>query len=187
VKNILLCGSWLIVSFLLSGCTHHPDTIETCNDKTRIQICFTPGQDCTAMLVDAINAAQNDIEVQAYSFTSYPIAKALVSAKNRGVHVVVILDKSQFVGPYFSESKYLYQHNINLYEDSDLNIAHNKIMIFDKKITETGSFNFTRAAQNKNAENMLIIHNPSIASAYLKNLEKRKKASKTVTEQSFQN
>ena len=36
-------------------------------------------------------------------------------------------------------------------------IAHNKIMIIDQSTIITGSFNFTKAAEEKNAENLLII------------------------------
>ena len=38
--------------------------------------------------------------MQAYSFTSAPIAKALVEAHKRGVDVRVILDKSQRTEKY---------------------------------------------------------------------------------------
>ena len=59
------------------------------------QVCFMSGQNCTQLIVNIINAARKQILVQAYSFTSMPIAKALVDAKRRGVDVKIILDKSQ--------------------------------------------------------------------------------------------
>lgn len=40
-------------------------------------------------------------------------------------------------------------------------------MIIDNKILVTGSFNFTRATQEKNAENLLIIHYVALAKIYL--------------------
>jgi len=58
-------------------------------------VCFVPGEDCEGVIVAEINEARGVILVQAYSFTSMPIANALVSAKQRGVSVQVILDKSQ--------------------------------------------------------------------------------------------
>lgn len=177
----------LLIFISLLGCSRGGETIEADNNDTRIQVCFTPGQDCTAMLVDTINAAQKNVEVQAYSFTSYPIAKALVQAAGRGVDVEVILDKTQFDGQHFSVSGYLYQHGISLYEDDTVNIAHNKVMIFDGNTLETGSFNFTKAAQTQNAENMLIIHNPEVAAAYLKNWQDRKNHSEKINSMKFQN
>ena len=129
------------------------------------------------MLIDSINASQQSIYVQAYSFTSYPIAKALVHAQERGVQIAVIVDKSDFDPKYFSVIPYLEQHHIPLWIDTQVSIAHNKVMIFDQSSVETGSFNFTHAAQNNNAENMLIIHDPKIAVVYLHNWQERKSVS----------
>jgi len=44
--------------------------------------------------VTELNKAKSEILVQAYSFTSKPIAQALVDAHKRGVHTEIILDKS---------------------------------------------------------------------------------------------
>jgi phospholipase D len=163
----------LLASLNLTACNHSPQTITTCDNATQIQACFSPGQNCTQILVDTINAAQHSIYVQAYSFTSYPIAKALVKASERGITVTIIVDKSDVDPSHYSVLPYLKQHNINLYVDDQVNIAHNKVMIFDENTLETGSFNFTRAAQRQNAENMLIIHNQALAEVYLNNWQKR--------------
>jgi phosphatidylserine/phosphatidylglycerophosphate/cardiolipin synthase-like enzyme len=48
-------------------------------------VCFTPGGNCTDAIVQALNDAKHTILVQAYSFTSAPIAKALLDAHKRGV------------------------------------------------------------------------------------------------------
>src|ERR1700688_2042198 len=55
--------------------------------------CFTPGQNCTALIVDQINAAQSELLVQAYGFTNPEIIQAIGRAKERGVDVNVILDR----------------------------------------------------------------------------------------------
>jgi|SRR5215475_1722967 len=59
-----------------------PGWPETCPTLTT---CFTPGQNCTDAIVLALNDAKRTILVQAYSFTSAPIAKALLEAHKRGV------------------------------------------------------------------------------------------------------
>jgi phosphatidylserine/phosphatidylglycerophosphate/cardiolipin synthase-like enzyme len=59
-----------------------------------VTVCFTPGGHCTDAIVQALGHAKRTILVQAYSFTSAPIAKALLDAHKRGVQVQVILDKS---------------------------------------------------------------------------------------------
>ena len=48
-------------------------------------------------------------------------------------------------------------------------IAHNKVMIIDGETVVTGSFNFTRAAEGKNAENLLVIRDKNLAVRYAEN------------------
>ncbi|MFZ0219383.1 MAG: phospholipase D family protein [Candidatus Aquirickettsiella sp.] len=142
-------------------------------DCPNIQVCFTPGENCTAEITDVIDAANNSIFVQAYSFTSAPIASHLIAAKKRGVNVNVILDKSQKTQKY-SAFRFLIDQHIPCWIDYRPAIAHNKIMIIDGKEVITGSFNFTQAAQSRNTENLLIIHDRALATIYLKNWHRRR-------------
>jgi phosphatidylserine/phosphatidylglycerophosphate/cardiolipin synthase-like enzyme len=48
-------------------------------------------------------------------------------------------------------------------------IAHNKVMVIDGETVITGSFNFTKAAEEKNAENLLIIRDRRLDELYAKN------------------
>jgi phosphatidylserine/phosphatidylglycerophosphate/cardiolipin synthase-like enzyme len=57
--------------------------------------------------------------------------------------------------------------------DKMAGIAHNKVIVIDKRKVITGSFNFTKAADYRNAENLLLIENKKIAEIYLKNWQKR--------------
>lgn len=145
--------------------------------NTHYRICFTPQQNCTKMLVNAIDRADKSIYVQAYSFTSRAIAGALVKAQQRGVKVYIILDKSNFQANVHSSATYLLWHRMPIWNDKVLNIAHNKVMIFDQKSVELGSFNYTWSAQKYNAENMLMIDDPTLAQAFLKNWCARQQAS----------
>jgi phosphatidylserine/phosphatidylglycerophosphate/cardiolipin synthase-like enzyme len=115
-----------------------------------------------------LNHARTNVFVEAYSFTSAPIAKALVDAHRRGVKVEVILDKSQRTEKY-SEADFLQHEGIPTYIDAKHAIAHNKIMIIDSQTVLTGSFNFTTAAEEHNAENLLVISDPALAQKYLAN------------------
>jgi phosphatidylserine/phosphatidylglycerophosphate/cardiolipin synthase-like enzyme len=105
---------------------------------------------------------------QAYSFTSAPIAKALVDAHRRGVKVQIILDKSQCIEKY-SSADFLAHAGIPTCIDPKHAIAHNKIMVIDGYEVLTGSFNFTKAAEEHNAENLLVIQNAPLAAKYAKN------------------
>ena len=133
-----------------------------------IQVYFSPNGGCTDAIIKQINNAKSEILVQAYSFTSTKIAKSLIEAHKRGVMVEAILDKSQKSQKY-SGATFLANSRIPTFIDSIHAIAHNKIMIIDGKIVITGSFNFTKAAEVKNAENLLIIQSPELAKLYTEN------------------
>jgi phosphatidylserine/phosphatidylglycerophosphate/cardiolipin synthase-like enzyme len=133
-----------------------------------IKVFFSPEGGCTEAVVHNLNCATNTVLVQAYSFTSAPIAKALVNAEKRGVKVQVILDKSQRTEKY-SSADFIQRAGIPTYIDDKHAIAHNKIMIIDGKTVLTGSFNFTKAAEFNNAENLLVIQDAELAQQYTTN------------------
>jgi phosphatidylserine/phosphatidylglycerophosphate/cardiolipin synthase-like enzyme len=132
------------------------------------EVCFTPGGDCTKEIVQAIKSARSAVYVQAFSFTSRPIARALVSAHKHGIHVEVILDQSNRTERY-SSADFLTHAGVPTFIDGAHVLAHNKVMVIDGEAVVTGSFNFTFAAQKDNAENVLILHDPELAGRYLDN------------------
>ncbi len=136
-----------------------------------VDVFFSPHGGVTEAVVRELGNAKKEILVQAYSFTSAPIAKALVDAYKRGVRVTAILDKSQRTQKY-SSATFLSNAGIPTYIDAKHAIAHNKIMIIDQATIITGSFNFTKAAEEKNAENLLVIKGePGLVKKYLANFQ----------------
>lgn len=137
-----------------------------------IRVYFSPHGGCTAAIPHQINQAKREILIQAYYFTSKPIARALLAAQKRGVAITVILDKSNWTEKY-SAATFLYNAGISVFIDDKHNIAHNKIMIIDNHVIITGSFNFTAVAENENAENLLIIKDmPHLTHAYQANFDR---------------
>lgn len=164
----------LFLAFFLSPCLITASfAINKIKNCPTLQVCFTPGQNCTEKITEIIDAAKKSIFVQAYSFTSVSIAEHLVAAKKRGVRINVILDKSQRT-QHYSASHFLVHQHIPCWIDYKPAIAHNKVMIIDEKEVITGSFNFTKAAQTHNAENLLLIKDPPLAQLYLKNWQRRR-------------
>lgn len=137
---------------------------------------FSPNGGGLAQIVETIDAAKKSIYVQSYSFTSEPIAQALVNAKNRGVKVFMLLDKSNRNG---NGTMYpmLLSNNMDFLFDQKHAIAHNKIMIIDESVVLTGSFNFTNSAESRNAENLIKLTNSELALVYLENWKKHKEHS----------
>ena len=133
-----------------------------------IEVYFSPHGGCTDAIIRELNKAKSTVLVQAYSFTSAQIAKGLLNAHKRGVKVEVILDKSQRTQKY-SSATFLFNVGIPVKIDAQHAIAHNKVMIIDGETVITGSFNFTKAAEENNAENLLVIKDKKLAERYTKN------------------
>lgn len=138
-----------------------------------LQYAFTAADHADEMIITAIDAARRQVLVQAYSFTHRRIAEALVRARGRGVEVAVIVDQEQSrANPTVV---YAIAHaGVPVLADAEHAAAHNKIIIIDAGYADcavvTGSFNFTYAAQYRNAENALVLRgNPPLCNAYFNN------------------
>ena len=120
-----------------------------------IEVAFNPGH-AEALVVRAINSARRSIDVAAYSFTSRPNASALLAARARGVGVRIVADRSQRTARYTSV-RYLAGQGIPVRIDDRYAIMHNKFMVIHGAMVQTGNFNYTRSAQLRNAENVIVI------------------------------
>ena len=167
-----------IILLLILACSsaNFADAKDLTLNNAPTQVYFSPNGGCTEAIVDALDHAKSEVLVQAYSFTSRDIAKALLEAHKRGVHIEIILDRSNRSKKY-SAGDFTAHMGISTYIDSAHAIAHNNIMIIDKKTVITGSFNFTKAAENNNAENLLIISSSDLARYFILNWEMHKEHS----------
>jgi phosphatidylserine/phosphatidylglycerophosphate/cardiolipin synthase-like enzyme len=165
---------FLVCFLVISILSLTPIQAEQFKSTGTIDAYFSPNGGCTEAIVKELNNAKMEILVQAYSFTSKPIAKALIDAKKRGIKIEVILDKSQQSQKY-SAADFVAHAGIPTYIDSVHAIAHNKIMIIDRSTLITGSFNFTKAAEENNAENLLIMKgNKPLVDRYIQNFNEHK-------------
>lgn len=166
----------LLITLILLA-TALPLPAEPLKSIGTVDVFFSPNGGATKAIVRELDAAKAEILVQAYSFTSKPIAKALLDAKKRGLKVEVVLDRSQRREKYTS-ADFIAHAKIPTYIDDQHAIAHNKIMIIDRQTLITGSFNFTKAAEEKNAENLLVLkENRTLVEQYLRNFEEHKRHS----------
>ncbi len=169
----LLAGIWL-------GHQHVTVPRAHLNTESSIKVYFSPDGGATRELVKLLDSADKSIDVEAYSFTSKPVIAALIRAKERGVNVAIILDRSNVEKKNYRTRHYsrrispgldaVYTAGIPTYIDARYLIAHNKVMLIDGHIIVTGSFNFSYAAAHFNAENMLVIQNiPALFMQYEQN------------------
>jgi phosphatidylserine/phosphatidylglycerophosphate/cardiolipin synthase-like enzyme len=146
-----------------------------------VEVRFSPKGGCMDAVVRELKAARREILVQAYSFTADPITYALVEAKKRGVQVEILLDRSNEQEAY-SDLHVLLEQGLAPLIDSNHAIAHNKIIIVDKRTVVTGSYNFTNQAEHENAENLVVIKgHPELVQQYRQNFLSHKSHSKQPT------
>lgn len=139
--------------------------------SAKATVYFAPNEGAEEAILHALGNAKLAIHVQAYSFTSQKIAQAIVSAKKRGVAVAVILDKSQETHRH-SMAGFLAEQGVPVFIDPSHAIAHNKVMLIDRDLIITGSYNFTKSAEQANAENLLIINSVDLKEKYQSNWER---------------
>lgn len=158
----------LIIFFTTIGLLHS-DNIMLSEEGVVAQIYFAPTkkEEITSAIIDKISNAKREILIQAYAFTSQKIKNALLNALKRDINLIILLDPSNKNNKN-SIAQDLLKNGANILIDNDHKIAHNKIIIIDKSITITGSFNFSKSAEN-NAENIVILYNKDASAVYYKN------------------
>lgn len=129
---------------------------------------FSPHGNCSDAILRVILAAKKTILVQAYSFTSLPIAQSLTQAKLRGVDVRVIVD-AKAAAEHGALAGYVANAGVLVWLDSAHAIAHNKIMVIDNQTVITGSYNFSGQAETADAENLLVVSDALLAKRYADN------------------
>jgi len=134
-------------------------TENTTQETTQVAVRFSPQGGITHLIVTAINQAESEIYMHAYSFTSPAIANALVNATQRDVKVCLIVDKDEYKRgkvPYAN----LFRETIDYFAiDPRSGKAHSKYIVIDGKQVIAGSFNFDTNAEEKNRENIVYIIN----------------------------
>jgi phosphatidylserine/phosphatidylglycerophosphate/cardiolipin synthase-like enzyme len=142
-----------------------------------VKVYFSPGGGCTQAIISEMNSAKSEILVQAYSFTSADLARALQKAHKRGLKVQAILDEKRQRTANYSSATFLANSGIPTFIDAAHHTAHNKVIIIDGCTVITGSFNFTKTADEKMAENLLIIKSEDLSKIYKDNWNSHRKHS----------
>jgi phosphatidylserine/phosphatidylglycerophosphate/cardiolipin synthase-like enzyme len=141
----------------------------------QIETAFSPDAGAEALVVKFIGAAQGNLRLAGYSFTSPVVVKALIDAKKRGVDVQVLVDdRGNHSKSSVAAMNLIVNAGIPIRTISTYAIHHDKYIVIDGRSTETGSFNYSQAAAHSNSENVLVLwNNPQVAASYLAHWENR--------------
>jgi phosphatidylserine/phosphatidylglycerophosphate/cardiolipin synthase-like enzyme len=131
-------------------------------------ICFSPKNDCRSKIISLIDNTKSTLDIAIFSLTSDEITAAIISAKERHVHIRLIMDKQQSKirgGDYIL----LKNSGVNIKLDNTSGYMHNKYVISDNTYILTGSYNFTANAEKRNFENFIISNDLELVNEFNKN------------------
>ena len=125
------------------------------------------------LLISVINGAQTQLDVAIYSLTHPDIVAAIKEAKKRGVNVRLITDKQQAGGQSQTEAlKILGSAGVPTKINSHSGLMHLKMVVADKKVATTGSFNFSKAASTTNDEVLMVLRDETVAKSFAAEFER---------------
>lgn len=128
---------------------------------------FSPGSDTENRLAAILDAARRTIDAVTFTFSSKPLADALVRAKQRGVKVRFVMDEEMAKDSYIA--KYVFDSGVPFRVRrgrTEKGAMHNKYAILDGEILATGSFNWTTNASVNSFENVAFVSDPAALKAY---------------------
>ena len=138
-----------------------------------VEVAFSPDEGSEHLVLKVISSAQRDIRMLSYSFTSAPVARALLEAKKRGVDIKVVADQRNNTsedrsGKARAALSLLTEAGADVRLINVYPIHHDKVLVVDGETVELGSFNYSDAAAHRNSENVLVNwRNPQLAKVYL--------------------
>jgi len=136
----------------------------------RVECYFAPEDHVQNALVDEIGEAETRIDFMAFAFTSKPLAEAMAKRMRDGVAVRGLFETRNAASKY-SRDDYLAERGAEIHLDANKYTMHHKVIIIDGRTVVTGSYNFSAAADTKNDENVLILHDPGLARQYADEFE----------------
>lgn len=132
-----------------------------------IEVYFTFTDDCSKILAGKMDKAKKSIYFCTYSLTDPYISAAMIRAKKRGITVSGVTEK-QNAGGKGAKFQELKEAGVDIYLDDNSALMHHKFIVIDDVIVGTGSFNWTKNANEKNNENLIFINGKEAAELFYK-------------------
>ncbi len=141
-------------------------------DGNQIETYFSPDDGTATRIVALLRSAQKEIHFLAFSFTSDPIAEAMLERAAAGVEVSGVFEEGQYYSNTGTEFDRLKAAGLDVRLDGNPRNMHHKVILIDDQIVILGSYNFSRNAEEYNDENTLIIHNGDLAALFQAEFER---------------
>lgn len=134
---------------------------------------FSPDDGVAEQILQELRAAQQSIYFMAFSFTREDFSQVLKEKAAAGVAVRGVYETQQIASGSDQSWNLLSAAGLDVLQDGNRYKLHHKVFIVDGATVITGSYNFSRSAEERNDENVLIIHDPDLAFRYLQEFASR--------------
>lgn len=131
----------------------------------RVENYFSPGSRGAAHVIRWLGSARSRVHFLAFSFTHDGIGDALLERARAGVEVAGVFETAG-ADTQFSEFRRLKESGLGVLLDGNPSTMHHKVMVIDDRVSIFGSFNFSASADRENDENLLIVEDPGLATAF---------------------
>jgi phosphatidylserine/phosphatidylglycerophosphate/cardiolipin synthase-like enzyme len=151
---------------------------------TRFEIYFSPTDHISEHVIRTVQTADSSAYFCMFSFTMNDIAKAFSTQMQAkpGLRVRGVMDAKQMEDDGSSSEWQYISGFADVLLDGEPGLLHHKYLIADADapdsdpVVATGSYNWTNKAEYENDENILIIHDASLANQYLQEFAARYQA-----------
>lgn len=146
------------------------NTIQILKTNSTISVNFSPKGGCAAKVIYWIGRANKTVHILIYDFTLDSIGNATIAAYKKGLDVKIVFEKEQNTkySEYFRLQSAGAKAGVQIRNDTNSAIMHDKVAIIDGHIILTGSYNWTSNAENSNNENLIVIDSAQLAATYEK-------------------
>jgi phosphatidylserine/phosphatidylglycerophosphate/cardiolipin synthase-like enzyme len=141
-------------------------------DGTELEVLFSPDDHVLSSLYYVLSNAKKSIYFLAYSFTSNELGDIVRQQAEAGLTVKGVMDEEQVASNTGTEFDPFRQAGLDVKKDGNDGLMHHKIFIIDEKIVAFGSYNFSKSAEEKNDENLIIVYNEQIARQYMQEFQR---------------
>jgi len=141
-------------------------------DGTNIEIYFSPDDGVAEHILEILSDAEESIYFMAFSFTTDEFGETIRAQAENGLDVAGVMEEQQVKSNIGTEYDLFKQAGLNVFIDGNEGQMHHKTMIIDNRIVITGSYNFSRSAEIRNDENLVVFHNEQIADFYMEEFQR---------------
>ena len=141
-----------------------------------VNLYFSPSDHPTMHIAATLARAQHSISSCMLTLTRKDLADTMISSKDSGEKVRIILDNNTDVNSQYSD---LLSHGVDIHLKGGTGLLHHKYAVIDGELLSgsqyliTGSHNWTNSAENSNDENTLVIQSNRISNLYLQEFAAR--------------